>query len=67
MAEQKKLERLRAQYQREIKALKKVLQRKGKAMAEIVALLVLQKNVGLACRLQVISRLRKSMLRALIC
>ena len=46
MAEQKELEKLRAQDQREIKTLRKELQRKDKAMAEMVALLVLQKKVG---------------------
>lgn len=44
MAEQKQLEKLRAQDQREIKALKKELQRKEKAMAEMAALLVLRKK-----------------------
>jgi hypothetical protein len=43
MAEQKELEKLRALDQREIKALKKELQRKEKAMAEMAALLVLRK------------------------
>ena len=43
MAEQKEL-RSSAQDQREIKALKKELQRKEKAMAEIAALLVLRKS-----------------------
>ncbi len=42
MAEQKELERLRAQNQREIKALNKELQRKEQAMAEMAALLVLR-------------------------
>ena len=42
MAEQKELEKLRAQDQREIKALKQELQRKEKVMAEIAALLVLR-------------------------
>ena len=41
LKEQKGLEKLRAQDQREINALKKVLQRKEKAMAEMAALLVL--------------------------
>jgi transposase len=44
MAEQKELEKRRAQDQREIKALKKELQRKEKAMAEMAALLVLRKQ-----------------------
>ena len=44
MAEQKELEKLRAQDQREIKALKKELLRKEKALAEMAALLVLQKS-----------------------
>ena len=43
-AEQKELEKLRAQDQREIKALKKELHRNEKAMAEMAALLVLQKK-----------------------
>ena len=43
LKEQKGLEKLRAQDQREIKALKKELQRKEKAMAEM-ALLVLRKQ-----------------------
>lgn len=42
MTEQKELERLRAQDQREIKALSMGLQRKEKAMAEMVALIVLR-------------------------
>jgi len=37
MAEQKELEKLRAQDQRQIKALKKELQRKEKALAEAAA------------------------------
>jgi hypothetical protein len=41
MAEQKELETLRAQDQREIMAFNKELQRKEKAMAEMAALLVL--------------------------
>ena len=41
MAEQKELEKLRAEDQREIKALKKELHRKEKPMAEMAALLVL--------------------------
>lgn len=44
MAEQKDLEKLHAQDQREIKALKKELQRKEKALAEAAALLVLRKR-----------------------
>jgi len=40
LKKQKELEKLRAQDQREIKALKKELQPKEKAMAEMVALLV---------------------------
>jgi len=42
--EQKEFERLRAQDQREIKALKKELQGKEKVMAEMAALLVLRKK-----------------------
>ena len=49
MAEQKELEKLRAQDQRQIKALKKELQRKEKAMAEMAALLVLQKKWDAFC------------------
>ena len=49
MAEQKKLERLRAKDQREIKALEKELQRKEKAMAEMAALLVLRKKWEAFC------------------
>ena len=49
MAEQKELERLRAQDQREIKALKKEFRRKEKAMAEMAALLVLQKKWDAFC------------------
>ena len=49
MAEQKDLEKLHAQDQREIKALKKELQRKEKAMAEMAALLVLQKKWDAFC------------------
>ncbi|MGB7565981.1 MAG: hypothetical protein WBM08_14675 [Prochlorococcaceae cyanobacterium] len=44
LKEQKELERLRAQDQREIKALKKELQCKEKVMAEMAALLVLRKK-----------------------
>ena len=44
MAEQKELEQLRAQDPREIKALKKELQRKENAMAEMAALLVLRQQ-----------------------
>jgi transposase len=49
MAEQKELVRLRAQDQRKIKALKKELQRKEKAMAEMAALLVLRKKWEVFC------------------
>ena len=49
MAEQKELEKLRAQDQLEIKALKKELQRKEKALAEMAALLVLQKKWEAYC------------------
>ncbi|WP_254934929.1 transposase [Cyanobium sp. WAJ14-Wanaka] len=49
MDEQKELERLRAQDQREIKAPKKELQRKEKAMAEMAALLVLRKKWDAFC------------------
>jgi transposase-like protein len=49
MAEQKELEKLRAQDQREIKALRKELQLKEKAMAEMAALLVLQKKWDAFC------------------
>ena len=49
MAEQKEHERLRAQDQREIKALKNELQRKEKAMAEMAALLVLRKKWEAFC------------------
>ena len=49
MAEQKELEKLRAQDQRQIKALKKELQRKEKAMAEMAALLVLRKKWEAFC------------------
>ena len=44
LKEQKCLEKLPAQDQREIKALKKELQRREKAMAEMAALLVLRKK-----------------------
>jgi transposase-like protein len=48
--DQQELERLRAQGdQREIKALKKELQRKEKAMAEMAALLVLRKKREAFC------------------
>jgi len=46
MARQKELERLRAQDQKQIKALKKDLQGKEKALAEAATLLVLRK-IGL--------------------
>jgi transposase len=49
LKEQKELETLRAQDQWEIKALKKELQRKEKAMAEMVALLVLRKKWEAFC------------------
>jgi len=45
----KELERLRAKDQREIKALKRELQRKEKAMAEMAALLVLRKKWEAFC------------------
>ena len=45
MAEQKELEKLRAQDQREIKALKKDLRRKEKALAEAAALLIAAKKI----------------------
>ena len=44
MSEQKVLERLRAQDQPEINALKRELQRKQKALAEAAALLVLRRK-----------------------
>jgi transposase len=44
LKEQKEFEKLRAQVQREIKALKKELQSKENAKAEMVALLVLRKK-----------------------
>jgi hypothetical protein len=44
VAERKDLERLHAQDQKEIKALKKEVQRKEKALAEAAAVLVLQKK-----------------------
>ena len=49
LKEQKKLEKLRAQDQKEIKAFKKELQRKEKAMAEMAALLVLRKKWEAFC------------------
>jgi transposase len=49
MAEQKELEKLRAQDRRKIKALKKELQRKEKALAEAAALLVLRKKWDAFC------------------
>ena len=47
--EQKELEKLRALDQREIKALKQELRRKEKAMAEMAALLMLQKKWEAFC------------------
>jgi len=49
MAEQKELEKLRAQDQRVTKALKKELQRKEKALAEAASLLVLRKKWEAFC------------------
>ena len=49
LSEQRVPEKLRAQDQREIKALKKELQRKEKAMAEMAALLVLRKKWEAFC------------------
>ena len=49
LKEQRELEKLRAQDQREITALRKELQRKEKAMAEMAALLVLQKKWDAFC------------------
>jgi len=46
MADAEGARKLRAQDQREIKALKRELQRQGKGMAEMAALLVLRKNWG---------------------
>jgi len=45
LKEQKELERLRAQDQREIKPLKQELRRKGKALAEAAALLLAAKKI----------------------
>ncbi len=49
MAEQKELEKLRAQDQREIKQLKQELRRKEKALAEAAALLMLRKKWEAFC------------------
>lgn len=49
MAEQKELERFRAQDQREIKALRKELQRRDMALAEAAALLSLRKKWEALC------------------
>ncbi len=49
MAEQKEIEKLHAQDQREIKALKKELLRKEKALAEAAALLMLRKKWEAFC------------------
>ena len=49
MKEQKKLEKLRAQDQREIKQLKQELRRKEKALAEAAALLMLRKKWEAFC------------------
>ncbi len=49
VAEQKNLEKLRAQDQREIRQLKKELQRKEKALAEAAALLILRKKWEAFC------------------
>jgi transposase-like protein len=49
VAEQKDLEKLRAQDQREIRQLKKELQRKEKALAEAAALLILRKKWEAFC------------------
>jgi len=49
LKEKKELEKLRAQDQRKIKALKKELQRKEKAMAEMAGLLVLRKKCEAFC------------------
>ena len=49
MAEKKELGKLRAEDQREINALKMELQHKEKAMAEMAALLVLQKKWDAFC------------------
>ena len=48
-ADRYRLEKLHAQDQREIKALKKELQRKEKALAEAAALLVLRKKWEAFC------------------
>ena len=45
MAEQRDLEKLRAQDQKEIKRLQKELQRKDKALAEAAALLLAAKKI----------------------
>ena len=47
--EQRELEKLRAQDQREIKAVKKELQRKKYAFAQSAALLMLQKSAMPTC------------------
>ena len=49
MKEQKELEKLRAQDQREIKRLQKELRRKEKALAEAAALLMLRKKWEAFC------------------
>jgi transposase len=49
LKEQRELDKVRGQDQREIKALKKELQRKEKAMAEMAALLVLRKKWEAFC------------------
>ena len=49
MAEQRDLEKRHQQDQKEIKALKQELQRKEKALAEMAALLVLQKKWEAYC------------------
>jgi len=49
VAEQKELEKLRAEDQREIRRLQKELQRKEKALAEAAALLVLRKKWEAFC------------------
>lgn len=49
MAEQKELEKLRAQDQREIRQLKKELQRKEKPLTEAAALLMLRKKWEAFC------------------
>jgi len=66
MKEQKELEKLRAQDQREIKALKQELRHKEKALAEAAALLMLTKKL-LLCKVKTSCAILTYVSRLILC